>query len=207
MEHGAHSALVTSVLRTLLLDFSKQTSDPAELMRLINRHFYEIAQSSNQVVVASAFCLIFDVQSRQVSYANAGHPSPLFAEGATARALPLLGYSGERGIHTNATLGAAADTTYRRYERGVAPGDAFLLYTGGVVAASNAHGDEFGMAQLEHVVSRELASQPEHLDVNTLCQSVMDALDHWMEGAPQANDICLIAVGTSAKATANSELV
>jgi serine phosphatase RsbU (regulator of sigma subunit) len=206
MGQGARSALVTAVLRTLLLEFSTQTSDPAELMRLINRHFYEIAQSSRQTVVVSAFCLVLDTQTHQASYANAGHPSPLFAEGATARVLPLLGHSGDGGIHTNAMLGAATDSTYRRYERAVTPGDAFLLYTDGVVTAPNLEGDEFGMVQLEHRVALELARQPAQLDVAALCQAVADALDEWMQGAPP-DDICLVAVGTDSQAIPVPQLV
>ncbi len=197
MGHGARSALVTGALRTLLMNFSTQTSDPAELMRLINRHFYEIAQSTQQAVVVSAFCLVLDTQTHEACYSNAGHPSPLFAEGVTARVLPLLGYTGERGIHTNAMLGAAADTTYRLYHREVAPGDAFLLYTDGVVAAPNPQGDEFGMVQLEQRVSLELARQSEHLDVTALCQDVSNALDEWMQGTAPPDDICLVAIGTT----------
>jgi serine phosphatase RsbU (regulator of sigma subunit) len=207
MGHGARSALVTAALRTLLLDFSIQTNDPAELMRLINRHFYEIAQTSHQSVVVSAFCLVLDIQTHQVSYANAGHPSPLFAEGATARVLPLLGHSGDSGIHTNALLGAAIDTTYRCYEKTIAPGDAFLLYTDGVVAAPNPEGDEFGMVQLEHWVSRELARQPAQLNVTELCQTVMNALDEWMAGSPPHDDICLVAVGTDVQAIQTPQLL
>lgn len=201
MGHGARSALVTAILRTLLLDLSTQTTDPAELLRLINRHFYEMVQSSRQFVFVSAFCLVLDTQNRTATYANAGHPSPLLAEGATARVIPLLSHSdASANSHANSALGVAPDTKYECFSRAVAPGDTFLLYTDGVIEAPNPHGDEFGMAQLENLIAREMARQPAKPDVAALCQVVMDALNEWMHGLPSPDDICLVAVGTEGEA-------
>src|SRR5690606_11010829 len=104
MGHGARSALVNAILRSLLLDLSTQTTNPAELLRLVYRHFYDMVQGSRQFVLVSAFCLVLDTQNRTATYANAGHPSPRLAEGAAARVIPLLGYSDE-SAHANAALG------------------------------------------------------------------------------------------------------
>lgn len=202
MGHGARSALITAILRTLLQDLSSKSSDPATLMRLINLHFSEIMQGSRQFVFVSAFCLVIDAQTRIATYANAGHPSPLVANAASGEVQPLLGHvshSGDESLHSNAALGLSRDTTYHCHSRPVSGGEAFLLFTDGVAEAPNAEGEEFGVARLQRVIEDELAynkkvSRP--LDVADLSHSTMKALRDWMQDVPSPDDICLVVVGT-----------
>ena len=62
MGHGARSALVTAILRTLLQDFADQANDPAKFLALINRHFISITGQGNQFVFVSAFYLVLDTE-------------------------------------------------------------------------------------------------------------------------------------------------
>jgi sigma-B regulation protein RsbU (phosphoserine phosphatase) len=90
----------------------------------------------------------------------------------------------------------ARDSSYHRYSRRVSPGDAFLLYTDGIVEAPDAGGEEFGMARLKATVTRELRAFAASRDVTLLTEAVMNAVNGWMQGVASPDDICLVAVGT-----------
>jgi sigma-B regulation protein RsbU (phosphoserine phosphatase) len=72
-------------------------------------------------------------------YVNAGHPPPLHfhAKGAT----PLK--------QTGLVLGPSATATYSRGFLNLGPGDALLLYTDGMVEATDPKGLEFGVERLK----------------------------------------------------------
>ena len=96
MGHGARSALVTAILRTLLQDLVAHSEDPAEFLSLLNRQFHSIIQQSNQLIFVSAFYLLIDTERALATFASAGHPPPLVADRVvpTSRSLasttPLL---------------------------------------------------------------------------------------------------------------------
>jgi len=202
MGHGARSALVSSILRTLLRDLSSKTNDPSALMALVNRHFFEILQGSSQFVFVSAFCLVIDARARHATYANAGHPSPLVAQAASGQVLPLLGHASRphQEDHTNAALGVARDTTYFCHSRPVASGESFFLYTDGVVEAPSPEGEEFGVVRLQEAISlalspgAELSEKNKKMDVASLSAAAMSALEEWTQNAPSPDDICLVVV-------------
>ena len=188
MGHGARSALVTAILRTLLHDLSHWSDDPAQLLELLNRRFCDILQPSKQVIFASAFYLIVDTQKGLATYASAGHPSPLLAERSRRTVRPLI-----HRLENNPALGLIREARYTHFASFVAAADLFLLYTDGIVEASNAEGEEFGRDRLSQVVSQNI-DRP----VAELTQSVTDSVNQFTGSTSLPDDICLVAVGVSA---------
>jgi serine phosphatase RsbU (regulator of sigma subunit) len=188
MGHGARSALVTAILRTLLQDLSSQADDPARFLELINRHFYKLVEESKQVIFVSAFYLVVDTQKAMATYASAGHPSPLVAERARGTVRPLI-----QRLHDNPALGLFRDSHYKSFTSFAAIGDVFLLYTDGISEAANADGEEFGRERLCDVLKQNL-----HRDVTGLTQSVIDAVNQFTGATALPDDICLVAVEVTA---------
>jgi sigma-B regulation protein RsbU (phosphoserine phosphatase) len=85
------------------------------------------------------------------------------------------------------------DAHYTRFASFVVAGDVFLLYTDGIVEASNAAGEEFGRKQLGRVLN-QVIERP----VAGLTQSVIDAVNQFTNSTTLPDDICLVAVGVSA---------
>ena len=77
MGHDVCAALVTAMMRALLEEIGPQAHDPAHLLTQLNRVLRNIFRKSHSDMFASAFYLVVDVARSQMSYANAGHPSPL----------------------------------------------------------------------------------------------------------------------------------
>jgi sigma-B regulation protein RsbU (phosphoserine phosphatase) len=190
MGHGARSALVTAILRTLLHDLSHWANDPAQLLELLNHRFCDILQPSKQVIFASAFYLIIDAEKGLATYASAGHPSPLLAERARRRVRPLI-----HRLENNPALGLVRDVHYTHFASFVNADDVFVLYTDGIVEASNADREEFGRDRLSRVVSDAIDRS-----VAEMTQSVTDAVYEFIGSTSLPDDICVVAVEVSASA-------
>ncbi len=183
MGHGARSALVTAILRTLFQDLAQQTGDPGELLTRMNHRFYNIIQESEQFLFVSAFYLVLDTEKATATYATAGHPAPVWADRAQGQVTPL-----EDALCTGPALGLSPDQTYNSHSAAIKAGDVFLLFTDGLVEAPDAEGEEFGEARLFDVVRENLQS-----DVSSLEHAIMSALNQFTGGVTLPDDLCLVA--------------
>ncbi len=183
MGHGARSALVTAILRTLLQDLASQAGDPATFMAALNRHFSTIIKESNQFIFVSAFYLLIDTERAVATYASAGHPSPLVLDRGARQVSPLIEH-----LENNPALGLFPDSTYANFSRPIRPNDMFLLFTDGIFEPINDDGEEFGRDRLQRVVA-------EHLDQNAhdLTHHIIEAVEKFCGNVSLADDICLVA--------------
>ena len=189
MGHGARSALVTAILRTLLQDLACNEDDPAHILEQVNRHFASILRGTGQFVFASAFCMVVDTVNHQADFASAGHPSPLAIDRATGNIEPLLAEDFVDPLHINAALGLDADSSYTRHTRPLHPGDTFVLFTDGVIEAPAPDREEFGIEQLGNSLRRHI----EH-PIARICRGICEDVNSWMQGAPSPDDICIVGV-------------
>jgi phosphoserine phosphatase RsbU/P len=149
----------------------------AQVMDRLNRAICERSGGGRHFI--TCFAAELDVESRAMSWVNAGHNPPLIgrAQGGVERladgGLPLGMFPGAR------------------YESGASvlrPGDGLFIYTDGVTEASDPSGEEFGDARLEKLVAH-LAKEP----AADCLTRLFDAVDAFAAAAPQADDItCLV---------------
>lgn len=189
MGHGARSALVTAILRTLLQDLTGHEDDPAHILEQVNRHFAGILRGTGQFVFASAFCMVIDAVNHQVDFASAGHPSPLVIDREQGIISPLLSEDFCDPCHINAALGLDSDSTYTRHTRRLHAGDVFLLYTDGVIEAPAPDKEEFGTEHLCETLRLHIFHP-----IARICRGVCEAVNEWMGGVPSPDDICVIGV-------------
>jgi serine phosphatase RsbU (regulator of sigma subunit) len=184
MGHGARSALVTAILRTLWQGFVQQADDPGQFLALINQHFHDIIERASEFVFASAFYLILDTERRQASYASAGHPAPLVADRQTGRVSPLLGPADNRPA-----LGLMRHSRYLTLTRPIRAGQTLLLFTDGITEAPAASGEEFGRERLCRAIEA-------HLDcpVAPLMEAIVQSVNRHTGAVPLPDDICLVGV-------------
>ena len=76
MGHGVRSALVTAMVRALVEELRPMAADPGQLLTRINRDIRSILQQTGTPLFTTAFYLVADLETRQITYANAGHPRP-----------------------------------------------------------------------------------------------------------------------------------
>jgi sigma-B regulation protein RsbU (phosphoserine phosphatase) len=127
------------------------------------------------------FCGILDTASGEVLYANAGHNPPLIRK--KSGEVTVLKTS--RGL----VLGAFEGIEYRLEKTQLEPGEVLFMYTDGVTEAMNIKEDFFTMERLEKNLSLT-----EGNNVRGLIEAVMAGLVTFTEGAPQSDDITMMAI-------------
>ena len=133
---GVPAALLMANLQALFR--SQQIPNVREILRNVNRHFYKSTQPSHY---ATAFFAIYDPPTRQLSYANCGHPAALVVPGV-------------RMLETTATvvgiIGDAFDVEVETIT--LSRGDTLLVFTDGITEAGIDRGEEFGQARIEKLL-------------------------------------------------------
>lgn len=187
--HSIRSALLTGVLRSLILQLQPSARNASFYMKEMNRQFAEMLQPLPDPIFATAFYWVADTTSRIATYACAGHPPPYLITRDRARVarLPIPTQKG-------AALGLLPDQEYPGETVRLVDGNTFMFFTDGVFECRNEQGEEFGFTRLEKVLQANLYKKsPEILE------AVMQALTDFSCEASQEDDICLVAVDVTTK--------
>ncbi|HEX8436919.1 PP2C family protein-serine/threonine phosphatase [Archangium sp.] len=179
--HGVPSAMVTvSVARTLSPDggvvMREGVASPREVMRELE-HEYPFERFERFFTVSY---LVVDVASGRVRYTSAAHPPPL-----------LVPRTGPARLLTEGgpLLGLGVGETLEEGEVALSPGDRLVLYTDGAFELTDPRGALFGLERLHGLIE-----QHRHLDVEGLCDRVLQTLDDYRGGAPPEDDVTLLVL-------------
>ncbi len=185
MGHGARSALVTAILRSLVRNHADGAKDPGEFLTEINQHLTEVISRSGQTLFVTAFFLILDTREAKASWAVAGHPSPLRVHRGSGKSPQPLW---TEPPHQPA-LGLLANAEYRTSESALRPGDVFLLFTDGAVEAENPAGEIFGMKRLAAIFDEALDGPMAAMPAKIVCE-----VTSFQKRRNYDDDVCLVAV-------------
>jgi serine phosphatase RsbU (regulator of sigma subunit) len=196
MGHGTRSALITSILRTLLGDLVQQGRNAPHFLNEINKQFCGLLKSVPNPIFASAYYFVADTTARVATYSSAGHPPPFHMRRSLGR-ITRLKLPPPHGT----ALGVIPDESYPGGHCRLMPEDVFIFYTDGVYEAHNAKGEEFGVERMGKVL-RKLMYKPS-------CREIVDGLlasvKDFVGEEPVADDICIVAVEVTTRAADNRE--
>jgi sigma-B regulation protein RsbU (phosphoserine phosphatase) len=187
MGHGVRSALVTSMLRALVGDLTSEAAHPDRFLTGMNRRLTSMLKQTGDTLFATAFYGVVDVLEGKLSYARAGHPSPVHvrADGRGAESLPFPKGAGP-------ALGLFGDAKFLGCERDLAKGDLLLLYTDGLVEVTGAEGEEFGEKRL-----LEAARQAPGRPLVRMIDDLVDEVRRFAGKEEFVDDVCLLGVELS----------
>lgn len=175
---GVAASLLQSSLRTLFRVLGTSAVGPAELLRQINRLFFE-ATVRNAYATLTAFRLAPD---GRVEFANAGHlPVIRTASGA---AEPLDSPS--------LPVGLFRDATYAERSLELAVGESLVFYTDGLTESTRADGEEYGGKRVAALAGRISDRPPAEM-----VAALRADLETFLEGAPRSDDLALLVVRRS----------
>ncbi len=166
--HGLDAAAGMARLRGALAGLAITGAPPERLVGWLNDLVHHVAPEHTASVMAG----YFDPASRDLTWAQAGHPPPLLVRGSCARPLGQ-----PAGILLGAGRGGYAAMTVR-----LEPADIVLLYSDGLVERRSRSLDE-GLSMLARAAAGR--SDPEQL-----IGSVLDALS----STDSEDDTCLVAL-------------
>jgi sigma-B regulation protein RsbU (phosphoserine phosphatase) len=149
---------------------------PAQLLRAVNRHFYESTTADRFATLVFA---LYDDTTRSIRYVNCAHCPPI-----------VLRSSGETELlpPTATMLGAFSRWDCTEAETQLRAGDTLLLYSDGVTEAGADSGDEFGEERLIHAL-RVNQRQPAELLVQAIVHDVNE-----YSGAARSDDVTVVAL-------------
>ena len=175
---GVPAALYMAVSRTLLRTYALEGYGPGEALRRVNDF---IRQDAASPLLLSAFYAVLDADSGRLTYANAGHNSPILLRAATGE----LGLLESRGL----LLGAFPTFTPNEQSCTLEPGDFVVFFTDGITEARSAAGGFMDDEGLEAVVrSRPWSSATE------LVAAIITAVDTFAAGVAQADDFTVVVL-------------
>ncbi len=174
--HGVPAAMVASMVKIALAVQEGETQDPGAVLTRMNRALY----GRFELAYVTAVFAHIDPLARTLTYASAGHPSPLLLR-RDGRVEPLA----ERGI----VLGVLPDATYASaVVPDVGAGDRLVLYTDGITEATAPDDEFFGDRQFEHLLASSREQQ-----VDRFVSSLVRAARQWV-GASFSDDVTVVAV-------------
>lgn len=174
---GIPAALFMAVTITLIRTMARQYRQPDDILRHLNSEL--VAQNPQGMFVTIA-CLVCDVRTGRVTVANAGH-NPLVI--LRPRQDPEFIFSSSG---TMTALFPTLDVTCESVE--LAPDDTVVLYTDGVTEAFNHQREPFGDERLLDTLGH--AGQ----NAADTVRSLIEAVRNHAAGAPQSDDITVVAV-------------
>jgi len=176
-DKGVPAALYMMVAKTLLKSEGQRLREPAAMLTSVN---HILAADNERCMFATVFCAILDVSTGQLRYANAGHNPPVILESSGLRFLAMK---------AELMLGPVSATQYHTAQLRLHPGDTIFLYTDGVTEAKDPRERLYGEQALREALSK-VASQ----DPATIIHSIRDDLRRHAAGAPQSDDVTMLAL-------------
>jgi hypothetical protein len=169
-------AKLQATLRALVPECASLASLGERLNAILNRDGLE-----NRF--ATLFYLEVTPGSGRVRYLNAGHNPPL-----------VLRRDGrvERIAASSVPLGMFPSATYEEGSMDLLPGEALVAYSDGLVEATNAADEEFGLERLERSVARLRA-----VPVPVWGKEMLAELEAFLGGGKPADDVSLLVVRRS----------
>lgn len=182
--NGVRAALVTSMMRTLEEQLSHLSSDPGALLTRMNQSLRGILGQLGTTLLTTACYIIADLSNGRLTFANAGHPSPLILRETTSKVEAII-----QGNTTGPALGLFDNTLYRTHEHSMEAGDVLFVFTDGLIKVANARSEPFGSDRLNEAIRHHAG-----LPLDKLIQDVFTEVKTHAGGQPHADDICVIGM-------------
>jgi serine phosphatase RsbU (regulator of sigma subunit) len=168
---GMPAALLMSSLQAALQPLISQNLSPRELCRRLNRILCDVTPVGKFI---SFFYAVLDRFENRLTYCNAGHNPPLLVR-ADNQSLDLKS--------TGAVLGQFPNWAYEQSEVQMRTGDRLLLFTDGLVEASNSCDEPFGEQNLLRIALENPESCARDLMVLLISSASLHAGAHFQDDA------------------------
>jgi sigma-B regulation protein RsbU (phosphoserine phosphatase) len=192
---GIPAALLMGVLHGAIrsMDWTASRSSHEAATGRLNRMLCERASDAR---FATLFWAYYDERCERLSYVNAGHCPPLLVrqwrDSVEVRSLDDGG----------PVLGLLPSARYEQSQTDLCPGDLLVLYSDGVVEATNSTREEFGEERL-----RAVLTQNAHCTAEQVRAAVLEAVAAFAGSAGFEDDLTIMAIRFQPERAACSEPV
>jgi sigma-B regulation protein RsbU (phosphoserine phosphatase) len=185
--HGTPAAVLMAVMHAIAHQMPGPVSPPGRVLEHVNREL-AARYTGGEVAFVTAFYAVYDPRGRTLTYANAGHPSPLVRDGRTG----ITGAISD--AQSSIPLGITGEVSYLDQVHSLEPGDVLVLFTDGItearegarevqrVSGAQVGVELFGDARMAEAISR---ARPEPREV---LESILASVKEFSHDAPPTDD-------------------
>jgi serine phosphatase RsbU (regulator of sigma subunit) len=173
---GVGAAILMTSAQTFLRLSLQQTGDPAQAVRMTNRH---VAERAGEGRFISMWVGVIDAKAGTVTFIDAGHGHWLVR--------PTDGPPCTVEAHGGMLIGIDPDAVYENEVLELPAGSRLVLYSDGVYEQRDPQGDEFGMERIVEALSE---TESPSRDVDSLFGAVVG----FAAGASLADDVTVASV-------------
>ena len=140
---GVPAALFMMTVKTLINNLSLVVSEPADLIKFINK---KICETNKQGLFVTMFSGIINIETGEITYINCGHNPPLVK--TSSNEYKYL------ECESNIVLGVFEDFDFKVNTAKFDIGDTIVLYTDGITEATNHNDQMYGEDRLLEKVNK-----------------------------------------------------
>lgn len=181
MGHGVRSALVASMIRGLLEEALREDPTPSGFLSIVNAKLTRILARSDATMFATAFYMLINLEDKTIRYSSAGHPAPYLSQ----ENQPYTNLNLPKGI----ALGFLETSRYKEEVIDLKPSTKLLLYTDGLIEASNRDGEEIGKSGILSILNDIQSSS-----ASKLVESTLKLTSEFTGDKSFDDDICLLSL-------------
>lgn len=175
---GVPASIFMAVSRTLIRALGMRGDEPSKNIEQVNTL---LCKESVDCMFVTVFYAIYNVNTGQLDYCNAGHNAPyiIHADGSITQ----LATDG------NCMVGAIEGLTFKPAQLQLSQGDTIVMYTDGVNEATNSAFEEYGDTRFETTL-KSLAGR----SCEDITKGILDSVKAFTGDAPQSDDITLLSL-------------
>ena len=179
---GVPAALFSFMAGTAFRQACSFDLPPSEIVRQINNI---LTRGNEMSMFVTVFVGVIDRRTLAFSYCNGGHnPPAVIRPDGVVEMLP---------VRRNIPCGVLENRVFEGQETALPPGSRLLVYTDGVTEAMTAAGQQYGEVRL-----KVFATSHAHAAASGLARELLVAVDRFVAGAEQSDDITIMALDTEA---------
>ena len=176
---GVPAALFSFVAVTVFRISCRMNLDPGEIIGRINEL---LVRNNVTSMFVRVFAGVLDLGTGELSYGCAGNNPPVI--------IPPDGQPRFLDVKRQPPTGAVEGTAYAMQTARIEKGSKIIVYTDGVTEAERANHGQFGDGRL-----LQFASSCEKASVSDAAIGLLKAVDEFVNGAEQSDDIAILAIG------------
>ena len=180
MGHGVRASLIAATARALVEEMASNATSPEVLLGDLNSALRRILRHNSTPLFVSACYLVANLSTRELLYANAGHPRPIHVRAGGAA--PFEGKTGP-------VLGLFDEIRYERSVCHFDAADTVLFFTDGLFEVENAKDEIYDYSRL-----LQAAECRRHLSMNELCQGIVEEVQEFSANREFSDDVCLVGM-------------
>lgn len=185
MGHGVKAALVTMLIRGLMLETPVLLGEPDKVLKHLNGTLTELAEDQEFPRFVTALYTVIDLDNGQIRIANAGHPAPIWRVQDTVGAHFEICPVDDIGP----ALGLIPDEIFKCNQFTLKEKTEILFFTDGIIEQKTKNDEEWGVENLEKaVLDHEGDELPEQL------RAIADELKAASDSNELSDDVCIIAI-------------